>query len=250
MNGIEYADNYGTESITIRNLNENDQVVITTKEIVRDNTATIWVDDTNAAQYEYQVYRYSDHASVNLISGEEVTVNFNDEDNPYYFAFYVPTCCVIYQNGFKIEPQYEGSTSYYITLEDGDKIRVYLASEPEESMVTFEMNDFSGDNVTVIVDGKDYANWEAGFTVLKGTKISVTGAQVIVNDVTVDGVGTYTFTADEAEIKVVLSDLATGVENVKAESTVEDVVYDLMGRKVENPAQGIYVKNGKKFIVR
>ena len=112
------------------------------------------------------------------------------------------------------------------------------------------MNDFSGDNVTVIVDGKDYANWEAGFTVLKGTKISVTGAQVIVNDVTVDGVGTYTFTADEAEIKVVLSDLATGVENVKAESTVEDVVYDLMGRKVENPAQGIYVKNGKKFIVR
>jgi len=43
----------------------------------------------------------------------------------------------------------------------------------------------------------------------------------------------------------------TGVKNIEA--TVEEVdnapVYDLQGRRVVNPTKGIYVKNGKKFVV-
>lgn len=43
-----------------------------------------------------------------------------------------------------------------------------------------------------------------------------------------------------------------GVENVKADvKTGNDKVYDLSGRQVNNPTQkGIYIKNGKKFIVK
>ena len=54
----------------------------------------------------------------------------------------------------------------------------------------------------------------------------------------------------EAVCRVTVVDAATGIENVKVETNSDGVIYDLMGRKVENPAQGIYVKNGKKFIVR
>ena len=54
----------------------------------------------------------------------------------------------------------------------------------------------------------------------------------------------------EAVCRVTVVDAATGIENVKVETNSDGVMYDLMGRKVENPAQGIYVKNGKKFIVR
>ena len=40
-----------------------------------------------------------------------------------------------------------------------------------------------------------------------------------------------------------------GISN--AESTVKNgAVYDLSGRKVVNPVKGIYIQNGKKFIVK
>ena len=45
-------------------------------------------------------------------------------------------------------------------------------------------------------------------------------------------------------------DGTTGVEEVKGESGEVKTVYDLQGRKVENPSKGIYVINGKKVIVK
>ena len=54
----------------------------------------------------------------------------------------------------------------------------------------------------------------------------------------------------EAVCHVNVIDAATGIEDVKTDSAEDGVIYDLMGRKVMNPAQGIYIKNGKKFIVK
>ena len=34
------------------------------------------------------------------------------------------------------------------------------------------------------------------------------------------------------------------------DSKVDDSVYNLMGRKVSKPAKGIYIKNGKKIIIK
>ncbi len=238
VNGAEYGSNYGTSSITIRNINENDVIELVMGKVVRDKKATVWVDDLSAAIYGYSCYRYSDRASVNLISGEEVEVLFDNADNPYYFSFHQPNYCNIYQNSIWVTPQYEGSTSYYITLADGDKIRVYLASEPEESIVIFEKVNFTGDNVTVTVDGKVCTNWEDGIIVLRGTEISVSGAEVIVND---EIVASGTFIAGEEEINVVLCDDATGIEEVGAEAGAVEY-YNLQGVKVENPAGGIFIK--------
>ena len=41
----------------------------------------------------------------------------------------------------------------------------------------------------------------------------------------------------------------TGIENVGIETVVEGI-YDLQGRKVENPSTGIYIVNGKKVLVK
>ena len=54
----------------------------------------------------------------------------------------------------------------------------------------------------------------------------------------------------EAVCHVNVVDAATEIEEVKTDAAVDDVIYDLMGRKVMNPTQGIYIKNGKKFIVK
>ena len=42
----------------------------------------------------------------------------------------------------------------------------------------------------------------------------------------------------------------TGVEEVKAESGKVKGVYDLQGRKVENPSKGIYIIDGKKMFIK
>ena len=41
----------------------------------------------------------------------------------------------------------------------------------------------------------------------------------------------------------------TGISNVNREFT-DGVIYDLSGRRVENPGKGIYIMNGKKFVVK
>ena len=50
---------------------------------------------------------------------------------------------------------------------------------------------------------------------------------------------TYTYTNGE-----------TGIEEVKAESGKVKGIYDLQGRKVENPSKGIYIIDGKKMFIK
>nr|ACA61137.1 cellulase [uncultured microorganism] len=45
----------------------------------------------------------------------------------------------------------------------------------------------------------------------------------------------------------VSSELATGIRSTKAVPSTGDI-YDLSGRRVQNPQKGIYIKNGKKFV--
>ena len=42
----------------------------------------------------------------------------------------------------------------------------------------------------------------------------------------------------------------TGIDNVKAENGKVKTVYDLQGRKVENPVKGVYIVDGKKVLVK
>ena len=63
----------------------------------------------------------------------------------------------------------------------------------------------------------------------------------------------YLYVAPEAAANVACYsfrfDGTTGIENVEGQSE-GTVVYDLMGRRVENPTRGIYVINGKKVLVK
>lgn len=262
VNGTEYGteNGYGTSSTTIRNLKENDQIVISTKKIVRDKSATIWVDDINAAQYGYSCYRYSDRENVTLISNEEVTINFDDSDNPYYMSFYQPTYCNIFHNGILVAPQYEGSTSYYVTFADGDHAKVYLASDPEKYAVTFTQS-VEGAVTSVTTDGQEYANWAAGFTALSGTKVAV--AVDGKAEVTVDGEkadtdenGNYVVEINK-DTDITISD-ASGVGNIMiSPNVINNNVYNMQGiliikdatsEQINNLPAGLYIVNGQKII--
>ncbi len=262
VNGVEYGSNYGTSSVSVRGLAENDTIVITADKLVREKEAYIWVDDLTAAMYGYSVQRYSDRASINLISGEAVTVNFADTDNPYYLSFYQPTYCSIFVNGVYLVPQYEGSTSYYVTLVDGDDIKVYLASQPEKYAVTITQN--VEDAISAVAtDGQAYSNYASGFIALDGTVVSITLADTKAS-VTVDGAtveadadGKYNVVVTK-ETNIVV-DKTNAIEEVVEVETLNNNVYNLQGILVVKNATesqinalpaGLYIINGKKVAVK
>lgn len=262
VNGVEYGSN-GTSSVTVRNINENDQIIVVTGKIARDKSATMWVDDLNAAQYGYGVQRYSDRASVTLVSGEAVTVNFDDSDNPYYLSFYSPKYCSIFNNGVYNTPQYEGSTSYYITLVDGDEIKIYLASEPEKYTVTVTQN--ASDAITgFTTDGQAYSNYASGFNALKDTQVGITidstsSAQVVVDGeaVNIDENGVYNIVITK-DTEIVI-DNTNSIESIAGNEATDNNVYNLQGILVIKNASaeqinalpaGLYIVNGKKVVVR
>lgn len=53
----------------------------------------------------------------------------------------------------------------------------------------------------------------------------------------------------ESRLTIVVDGETTGIKTVKGDSD-EQGVYDLQGRKVAQPAKGLYITNGKKFIVK
>ena len=61
--------------------------------------------------------------------------------------------------------------------------------------------------------------------------------------------GKYKFTAD-APFYPIKSTNPTAIEEVKNENGKVKGIYDLQGRKVENPGKGLYIINGKKFLVK
>ena len=42
----------------------------------------------------------------------------------------------------------------------------------------------------------------------------------------------------------------TGIEDVEAQPQTDNAIYNLQGQRVVNPGPGIYIQNGRKFIVR
>lgn len=74
-------------------------------------------------------------------------------------------------------------------------------------------------------------------------------------EVTADGYEAYN---DEVQLtdggstqaNVTLKNNATGIETLNNNNDHSDIIYDLSGRRVSKPAKGIYIKNGKKILVR
>ena len=51
-------------------------------------------------------------------------------------------------------------------------------------------------------------------------------------------------------MRLVFADDITGIDEKKAETKKEDnIFYDLQGRRVDNPTQGLYIVNGKKVFI-
>ena len=128
-----------------------------------------------------------------------------------------------------------------------------------EAGTSYELADrtiVAGNPVETIDGATMTGTYEPSFSVPTGSYI-VSGGKIyyVDSDVTLKATRAY-FTVAEAEAEGVrtltlsLGDETTGIATLEnGELKVETgIIYDLAGRKVTNPAKGIYVVNGKKVI--
>lgn len=77
-----------------------------------------------------------------------------------------------------------------------------------------------------------------------GSGANVYGGQLMVTGHTSWSAPSYFWQKDKDDVTTGISSIVATPEQTK------NLIYDLMGRKVLNPSKGIYIKNGKKIVIR
>ena len=126
-NGTPVTANYDG-AYEIR-LTEGMTIEVTTSAIVRDQKATVFIDDISLANYGFNFYR-SDHSTVKMQTGEN-TVMFSADDHHFMLGAYGNDLSkmVVKLNGTKLNPPYPGGTSFEFDLKNGDRLEVLLKGE-------------------------------------------------------------------------------------------------------------------------
>ena len=128
-----------------------------------------------------------------------------------------------------------------------------LDEDNQYGMFQFWLNDWS-EQINIMVDGKEYAS--------DFVPADVYGTESGTDHVTVFAFDADTFKKLQAKgmlfqghgilvTKVVLKAVATGIKTPATITNNSDApIYNLAGQRITKPAKGIYIKNGKKYIVK
>ena len=111
-------------------LTEGMKIDVTTSAVVRDQKATVFIDDISLAGYGFNFYR-ADHSTVPMQTGEN-TVMFSADDHHFLLAAYGNDLgkMEVKLNGTKLAPSYPGGTSFEFDLKNNDRLEVFLKGAP------------------------------------------------------------------------------------------------------------------------
>ncbi len=259
FNGVEQKD-YGY-GVTLNNLKQDDEIVISVKPIVRNKKFYYYVDDLAACTWYHQVQR-ADRSYVYVNDGWN-EVPFYDGDNDFTIGWAGPGSSFnLYRNGVKVEPAYAGGSYATVTVEDGDVLKAYTTEVPETYTINFEYVGEGQENVKVYTDYvTEVADWINGVTAFAGTPITITGALEVDEygiRFTPDAEGNFNFILDR-DYNLVL-DATTGAILVGADAKANNGnVYNAQGmliienataEQIKALAPGLYIINGVKRVVR
>lgn len=129
VNGTPVTANY--EGAYEIRLTDGMAIEVTTSAIVRNQKATVFIDDISLANYGFNFYR-SDHSTVKMQTGEN-TVMFSADDHHFMLGAYGNDLSkmVVKLNGTKLNPPYPGGTSFEFDLNNGDRLEVLLKGETD-----------------------------------------------------------------------------------------------------------------------
>lgn len=253
-NNQEITESYSGSGYSIT-ITEGMTINVETEVIERNNKLIVYIDDLSCASYGYSISigSYPNSRTLTVQSGYNVFSFANDE--VFNASFYTNGSYFSYRNGEQVNSIYE------TVLVDGDVFKFFLASTaaPTANDVTFTLSgdELTASDVTVTYDRvKTLSDLTAGLSAFAGTEVSISANNNKVIEVKVNGVavkadteGVFTFTVS-AKTTVEIKDVTpTGINSINAENA-DNAIYTLQGVKVNGKAKGLYIKNGKKVVVK
>ena len=170
-NGTPVTANY--EGAYEIRLTDGMTIEVKTSAIVRDQKATVVIDDISLANYGFNFYR-SDHSTVKMQTGEN-TVMFSADDHHFMLGAYGNDLSkmVVKVNGTKLNPTYPGGTSFEFDLMNNDRLDVLLKGETDgiEAIESVKQ----GKAVVYRLDGKRIEGTQLpnGVYIINGKKVIV-----------------------------------------------------------------------------
>ena len=246
---------------TINPVTEGMEISVISGAIVRDKSFTLNIDEISAAQYGFNLTR-TDRTNVENLATGENKVAFAENETHYQLAAYGSSVFGVFKKGVMINPSYQGGTSIEFDVADGDVFDAYVKELPKTYNVNFELAEgiysYQFNEVSASHVGYSYQWQNMGYTAIKGTSFEITIIPVSGLNIVVK-VGETTYNANESGAFVVpvseattisIADgTGTGINSINAENA-DNAIYTLQGVKVNGKVKGLYIKNGKKVVVK
>ena len=248
---------------TINSVTEGMVITVVSGAIVRDKSFTLNIDDITAAQYGFTLTRASDRSNVEgLVTGKN-TVAFAESETHYQLGAFGAPVFGVFKSGVMINPSYQGGSSVEFDVEDGDVIDAYVKELPatynvkftlEEGIYSYQFNEVSASYVGASTQ------WSTmGYTATVGTEFTITikpmdGLDIDVKvgekAITANAEGAFEIPVSAAATISITKSTGTGINTINA-SNADNAIYTLQGVKVNGKAaKGLYIKNGKKVVVK
>ncbi len=258
VNDDEYADDeLNVIPVRVGMLTDDDVIALTTKAIVRDLKAMIYIENLEASA-DYFTLKRSDLSVVEGLHEGYNELAFYTRDNLFRFETGGPVDAHFYVNGQVQEPA-PGGFTYTPELTDGDVVKVYFGDEPATHTVTFNVPESLVDGVNVVTDHTTPVSALSDLSVLHNSHIMISlpkdaDATVRLDNKALepDAKGTYSFAAVNDHV-VHIDASSTGIEDVTAPAA-DARVYNLQGIPVATSDQplpaGVYIIGGKKVMIK
>lgn len=247
---------------TINPVTEGMEISVISGAIVRDKSFTLNIDDISAAQYGFNLTR-TDRTNVENLATGENKVAFAENETHYQLAAYGSSVFGVFKKGVMINPSYQGGTSIEFDVADGDVFDAYVKTLPSTYNVKFTLGEgiesYQINEVSASYVGASNLWLNMGYTAIEGTSFDITitpssGLNIDVKvgetTITADANGVFVIPVSGAATISITKSTGTGINTINA-SNADNAIYTLQGVKVNGKAaKGLYIKNGKKVVVK
>ena len=246
---------------TINPVTKGMEISVISGAIVRDKSFTLNIDDISAATSGFNLTR-TDRTNVENLATGENKVAFAENETHYQLAAYGSSVFGVFKKGVMINPSYQGGTSIEFDVADGDVFDAYVKELPNTYNVNFELAEgiysYQFNEVSASHVGYSYQWQNMGYTAIKGTSFEITiipasGLNIVVKvgetTYNADGSGAFVVPVSGAATISITKSTGTGINSINAENA-DNAIYTLQGVKVNGKVKGLYIKNGKKVVVK
>lgn len=215
-----------------------------------------WVDNREGLYFFNLENAERKHYDTEVVNGYNQLSTYS-AGNPLTLAWYGDNVVsgLVFINDKLQSPLYADTWNYSLQVADQDVIKLFLATDPTYCDVNFDIED----GVHPIIK-KDIITTVTGTetTVLTDTQFNITSPdsmKVFVNgdEVEAQANGAYVFTVtDDTNVKIEKGDNSAvlTVAGMAAEAPVYNMQGICVGKSVDQLPAGLYIRNGRKFVVK